>query len=218
MKITWIGHSALLIAGSKSIVVDPFISGNPVSKINIKDILHVDIVVVTHDHMDHIGDALQLCINHKAVFVSIYEIAEEFRKSGIKSEAVNVGGTVVISNVSISLVPALHTGTLGGTAVGVIIEMDKKTVYHSGDTGLSLEMILIGEMYHPDIAFLPIDGRYTMTPRLAAKAVELLKVPKVVPIHYNTFDNNSALPVDFERFVGNACDVIILKPGESLEL
>jgi L-ascorbate metabolism protein UlaG (beta-lactamase superfamily) len=96
--------------------------------------------------------------------------------------------------------------------------MDGHRIYHAGDTGLTLEMQLIGEMYRPELAFLPIDGRYNMTPRLAAKAVELLKVPRVVPIHYNTFPLIQSSPGEFKRLVGKAAEVVILKPGESLTL
>jgi len=120
--------------------------------------------------------------------------------------------------VSISMVPAFHTGGLGGTAVGVVVEMDGKKVYHAGDTGLTMEMKLIGEMYRPDIGFLPIDGRFNMTPRLAAKAVELLELPRVVPIHYDTFDAIKSSPEEFKSDVSGDCEVIILKPGDMYKL
>ena len=98
------------------------------------------------------------------------------------------------------------------------MEMDGKKVYHAGDTGLTMEMILIGEMYTPDIGFLPIDGRFNMTPRLAAKAVELLKIPKVVPFHYDTFPAIKGYPYDFKEMVHGKSEVVILEPGESIEL
>jgi L-ascorbate metabolism protein UlaG (beta-lactamase superfamily) len=187
MKITWIGHSALKLEGSKTVFIDPFLSGNPAASMSLDNVSLADVVVVTHDHGDHLGDTHAICKKTGATLVSIYEIADAAAQKGLKTEGMNVGGTVTVNGVEVSLVPAIHTAGLGGTATGTVVEMDGKKVYHAGDTGLTMEMQLIGEMYQPDIGFLPIDGRFNMTPRLAAKAVELLKIPKVVPFHYDTF-------------------------------
>ena len=218
MKITWIGHSALKLQGSKTVFIDPFLSGNPVASMSLDNVRQADVVVVTHDHGDHLGDAHAICKKTGATLVSIYEIADAASQKGIKAEAMNVGGTVTVNGVAVSLVPAIHTAGLGGTATGTVVEMDGKKVYHAGDTGLSMEMQLIGEMYQPDIGFLPIDGRFNMTPRLAAKAVELLKIPKVVPFHYDTFPLVNSSPEEFKRLVGDKSEVIIIKPGEAVEL
>jgi L-ascorbate metabolism protein UlaG (beta-lactamase superfamily) len=218
MNITWIGHSALKLEGSKTVFIDPFLSGNPTASMGLDDVSEADVVVVTHDHGDHLGDGFAICEKTGAVFVSFYEIAEAAAKKGLKAEMMNVGGTVVVGGVSVSMVPALHTGGLGGTATGVVIEMDGQKVYHAGDTGLTMEMKLIGEMYRPDIGFLPIDGRFNMTPRLAAKAVELLGLPKAVPFHYDTFDAIKSSPEEFKNLITGDCDVIILNPGDTYEL
>jgi L-ascorbate metabolism protein UlaG (beta-lactamase superfamily) len=218
MKITWIGHSALKLQGSKTVFIDPFLSGNPVASMSMNNVSQADVVVVTHDHGDHLGDAHAICKKTGATLVSIFEIAEAASQKGLKAEAMNVGGTITVNGVTVSLVPAFHTGGLGGTATGTVVEMDGKKVYHAGDTGLTMEMQLIGEMYRPDIGFLPIDGRFNMTPRLAAKAVELLKIPKVVPFHYDTFPLVNSSPEEFKRLVGDKSKVIILKPGETIEL
>jgi L-ascorbate metabolism protein UlaG (beta-lactamase superfamily) len=218
MKITWIGHSALKLQGSKIIFIDPFLSGNPVASMSMDNVSQADLVVVTHDHGDHLGDAYAICKKTGATLVSIYEIADAAAQKGLKAESMNVGGTITVDGVSVSLVPAIHTAGLGGTATGTVVEMDGKKVYHAGDTGLTMEMQLIGEMYKPDIGFLPIDGRFNMTPRLAARAVELLKIPKVVPIHYDTFPLVNSSPQEFKRLVGDKSEVIVIKPGETLEL
>jgi L-ascorbate metabolism protein UlaG (beta-lactamase superfamily) len=218
MKITWIGHSALKLQGSKTVFIDPFLSGNPVASMSVNNVSQADVVVVTHDHGDHLGDAHAICKKTGATLVSIFEIADAAAQKGLKAEAMNVGGTITVNGVTVSLVPAFHTGGLGGTATGTVVEMDGKKVYHAGDTGLTMEMQLIGEMYRPDIGFLPIDGRFNMTPRLAAKAVELLKIPQVVPFHYNTFPLVNSSPEEFKRLVGDKSKVIILKPGETVEL
>lgn len=218
MKVTWIGHSALKLEGSKTVFIDPFLTGNPVAAFGMDDIAAADVVVITHDHADHLGDGFDLCKKTGAVLVSIYEIAEVAGKQGITAEGMNIGGTVTVDGVSVSLVPAVHTAGLGGTPTGAVVEMDGKKVYHAGDTGLTMEMQLIGEMYTPDIAFLPIDGRFNMSPRLAAKAVELLKIPKIVPFHYDTFPAVEQSPESFKELVGAAAEVVIIKPGEFVEL
>ncbi len=218
MKIKWIGHSALKLIGSDIVYIDPFLTGNPSSTETLNDVNQADVVVVTHDHGDHLGDAFPICKKTGATLVSIYEIAQKAADEGITAEMMNIGGSVKVKNTLVSLVPAFHTADLGGTPVGAVIELDGKIVYHAGDTGLSIEMKLIGEMYQPDIAFLPIDGRFNMTPRLAAKAVELLNVKKVVPFHYNTFPVIESSPNEFMNLVGNKSEVIIMKPGEEIEI
>lgn len=218
MKITWIGHSALKLEGSKTVFIDPFLTGNPAASMSLDNVTRADVVVVTHDHGDHLGDGYAICKKTGATLVSIFEIAEAGAKQGIKAEGMNIGGTVTVNGVAVSLVPAFHTAGLGGTATGAVVELDGKTVYHAGDTGLTMEMQLIGEMYTPDIAFLPIDGRFNMGPKMAAKAVELLNVAKVVPFHYDTFPLVNSSPEEFKKLVGDKSDVIILKPGDFIEL
>ncbi len=218
MKVTWIGHSALKLEGSKTVYIDPFITGNPKSTISLDEVNGADVVVITHDHADHLGDGFALCKKTGATLVSIHEISEAAIAEGLKSEGMNIGGTVTVDGVSVSLVPALHTAGLGGTPTGAVVELDGKKVYHAGDTGLSMEMKITGEMYEPDIAFLPIDGRYNMSPKMAAKAVEFLKVPKVVPFHYDTFPLINRSPQEFKEYVGDLSEVTILNPGESIEL
>lgn len=218
MTITWLGHSALKIEGSRTVFIDPFLSGNPKASLRAQDITHADVVAVSHDHGDHLGDSFAICERTGATLVALYEIGLAAEERKIKARGMGIGGTVNVGGVDISLVPAFHSAGRGGTAAGIIVAMDGKTVYHAGDTGLTLEMQLIGEMYRPDIAFLPIDGFYTMTPRLAARAVELLRVPRVVPIHYGTFPAICSSPQEFERLVGAASAVTILQPGGSLEI
>ncbi len=218
MKITWLGHSALKIEGSRTVFIDPFLSGNPKASLQAHSIDRADIVIVSHDHSDHLGDSFAICRKTGATLVALHEIGLAAQEKNIKAEGIGIGGTVNVAGVDVSLVPAFHSAGLGGTAAGIIITMDGKTVYHAGDTGLTLEMKLIGEMYRPDIAFLPIDGRFNMTPRLAAKAVELLGIPRVVPIHYDTFPAVHSSPQEFKKLVGPASEVLILQPGESVEI
>ncbi len=218
MKITWLGHSALKLEGSRTVFIDPFLSGNPQAALRAQDIDRADVVVVTHDHGDHLGDSFAICQKTGAVLVALYEIGLAAQEKKIKAEGIGIGGTVNVSGVEVSLVPAFHSAGRGGTAAGVVVTMDGRTVYHAGDTGLTLEMQLTGEMYRPDIAFLPIDGYYNMTPRLAAKAVELLRVPRAVPIHYGTFPHIQSSPEEFQRLAGAFCQVTVLAPGGTIEI
>jgi L-ascorbate metabolism protein UlaG (beta-lactamase superfamily) len=197
--------------------VDPFLTGNPKAAVSLAAVDRADVVVITHDHGDHRGDGFALCRKTGATLVALYEIAVAAGEAGLGNEPMNIGGTVAVGPVRISLVPAFHSAGLGGTASGAIIELDGKTIYHAGDTGLTMEMALIGEMYRPDIAFLPIDGRFNMTPRLAAKAAELLGVPWVVPIHYDTFPAIMQPPEEFARLLPANCRCSIPSPGEGIE-
>jgi L-ascorbate metabolism protein UlaG (beta-lactamase superfamily) len=218
MKITWLGHSALQIDGSRSVFIDPFLTGNPKASCRAEDIARADVVIVSHDHNDHLGDSFAICRRTGATLVALHEIALAAADNKVKAEGMGIGGTVAVHGIEVSLVPAFHSAGLGGTAAGIIVAMDGRTIYHAGDTGLSMEMRLIGEMYRPDIAFLPIDGRFNMTPRLAAKAVELLAVPRVVPIHYDTFPAIRSSAAEFRKLVGLLSTVTVLSPGGSIEL
>ncbi len=218
MKIYWMGHSAVKIEGSSVIWIDPFLTGNPKASVTLSEVNRADGVVITHDHGDHRGDGFALCRKSGATLAALYEITEAAATEGIRTEPMNIGGQVQIATAAISLVPAFHSAGLGGTASGVIVEMDGKTVYHAGDTGLSMEMQLIGEMYHPDIAFLPIDGRFNMTPRLAAKAAAMLGVSRVVPIHYGTFPAIASSPEEFLRLLPPGCQGDVLIPGQGVEI
>ncbi len=217
MKITWLGHSALKIEGSRTVFVDPFLTGNPKASLRLEEIDRADVVAVTHDHGDHLGDSFAICQRTGATLVAMFEIALAAQEKKLKAEGINVGGTARVSGVEVSLVPAFHSAGRG-TAAGVVVALDGRSLYHAGDTGLTLEMQLIGEMYRPDIAFLPIDGYYNMTPRLAAKAAQLLGVPRAVPIHFGTFPHIQSSPEEFRELAGPSCRVTILRPGEAVEI
>lgn len=217
MEVTWLGHSAIKIQGSKTVYIDPFLSGNPAASTTPEKIEEADVVVVTHYHSDHLGDAFAICKKTGATLVAIHEIAVEAEAEGIKTEGMNIGGTVEAKGVKVHMVQALHSAEKGDPA-GVVIEMDGKKIYHAGDTGLTYDMKLIGEFFKPDLSFLPIGDRYTMGVPSAAKAVEFIQCKKVIPIHYNTFPIVSADPEEFKKRVAGFAEVIILKPGESYGL
>ena len=217
LDITYLGHSAVRIKGTKTVFIDPFLSGNPKAALAPEKIAAADVVIVTHDHGDHLGDAFAIAKRTGAVLVAMHETAVEAGTQGITSEGMNIGGTVEVRGVKVHMVPALHSAGKGNAA-GVVVEIDGKRIYHAGDTGLTYDLKLVGEFFHPDLSFIPIGDRYTMGPVSAAKAVEFIKTKKVVPIHYGTFPLIASDPEEFKRLVGAAAEVLILKPGETIRL
>jgi len=217
MDITWLGHSGIKLEGSKTVYIDPFLTGNPAASTTPDEITEADVVIVTHHHGDHLGDAFPICKKTGATLVSVHEVAVEAEAEGIPSEGMNIGGTIDAKEVKIHMVQALHSAEKGNPT-GVVIEMDGKTIYHAGDTGLTYDMKLIGEFFKPELSFIPIGDRYTMGIPSATMAVEFIQTKKVIPIHYNTFPIVSADPEEFKRRVGDMAEVIILQPGESYTL
>lgn len=219
MQIKFIGHSCFEIRESKNILVDPFISGNPASP----DVeLKPDIIAVTHAHYDHLGDTVELANKHNCKVVSIHEVSKYLGARGIACEGMNKGGTITLDGVDFTMTEAVHSSSFedsdGGCPAGFVIK-NKKSVYHAGDTALFGDMRLIAELYHPDIALLPIGDRYTMGVREAATATSWLKPGIVVPMHYGTFPAIEQSPYEFTELVSSLCDseVVVLKPGESFE-
>lgn len=226
MRITWLGHAAFLIEGRDRVLVDPFLTGNPKAS-TTPDKVDCDIVCVTHGHGDHLGDTVPIARRTGAVCASIVEMSTYLERTEVKAVGFNLGGTVKIRDTDITMVPAFHSSSIGAPglefsaamAVGLVIDSGK-TVYHAGDTCVFGDMKLIGEMYKPEIALLPIGGFYTMDPRQAAMAVKLLKPKKVIPMHYGTWPPIEQDPKEFARLVKKVSDakVLVMNPGESLEV
>jgi len=213
VKVTYHGHSCVEISGSKRILIDPFLNGNPLAKINADYFDILDYIVVTHDHADHFGDTEKIAEKTGACIVAIHEISERCNKMGLKSEGMNIGGTIELEGIRFHMVNAVHSGD----CTGFIIEIDGHTIYHSGDTALFSDMSLYGDFFNIDISFLPIGDRYTMGPKSAAKAVSLLKTDIVIPIHYGTFPMLTGTVAEFDEYVSDA-KVIRLNIEESLEM
>jgi L-ascorbate metabolism protein UlaG (beta-lactamase superfamily) len=218
MQLTWLGHACVILKGSKKILIDPFIEGGSVLDTT------PDLVAVTHGHGDHMGETVALAKKT----IAITEIAKYLKSKGLPVEGMNIGGTITVDGVSFTMTPAAHsswieeagTGYCGGTAAGFVISMDGITVYHAGDTGLFSDMKLIGDLYHPDVALLPIGGRYTMGTAEAMMAAQFIGASQVIPIHYNTWDKIAADPHSFKRALEKTTDirVNVLQPGESIEI
>lgn len=216
MKATWLGHAAVLLEGSRVVLLDPFLTGNPKAARGAADVKKADLVVVTHDHVDHLGDAHDIAKRTGAVLVGMHEVAVAAAEAGVpRTEGMNVGGSVEARGVRVHMTTAQHSGG----AAGIVVEFDGKRVYHAGDTGLFSDMRLIAECLGPfDLAFLPIGDRYTMGPPSAARAVAYLKPRVVVPIHYGTWPPIESDPADFARRVGADARVEVLAPGGAVEI
>jgi L-ascorbate metabolism protein UlaG (beta-lactamase superfamily) len=228
MKVTFLGHAGFLIEASKKIVIDPFLSGNPLAKAKPGDI-KADLVLVSHGHGDHLGDAVAIARQSGAMVAAVFELAMYCIRNGAKAHPLHIGGSYTFNGVKVKLTQAWH-GSGGGSGespleylgnpCGFIINMDGKTIYHSGDTALFGDMELIGRLNSIDLALLPIGDNFTMGPEDALEAVKMLKPKLVIPMHYNTFPVIEQDPVKFKSEVeaATAARVVVIAPGESLEI
>lgn len=226
MRITSLGHSAFLLEGRDRVLIDPFLTGNPLAS-TTADKVDCDIICVTHGHGDHLGDAVNIARRTGAVVASIIEMSEWLEKTGVKSVGFNMGGTATIRNTKITMVPAFHSSSIGAPglefsaamAVGMVVDSGK-VVYHAGDTCVFGDMKLIGELYKPDVALLPIGGFFTMDPRQAAMATGLINPKIAIPMHYGTWPPIEQDPKEFEKLAkkSSKAKIVILKPGEHLEV
>jgi len=226
MRITSLGHSAFLLEGRDRVLIDPFLTGNPLAS-TTADKVDCDIICVTHGHGDHLGDAVNIARRTGAVVASIIEMSDWLEKTGVKSVGFNMGGTATIRHTKITMVPAFHSSSIGAPglefsaamAVGMVVDSGK-VVYHAGDTCVFGDMKLIGELYKPDVALLPIGGFFTMDPRQAAMATGLINPKIAIPMHYGTWPPIEQDPKEFEKLAkkSSKARIVILKPGEHLEV
>ncbi len=225
--VGWLGHSAVLVqtkAGT-TLLIDPFITGNPKFPAGYVMPAKVDYILLTHGHGDHLGDAVQLATKYDATVVAVYELAAYVAgKAGAKIIGMNLGGSVKLGDVTATMTDAKHSagaqddkGThYTGVAAGFVLTINGGPVlYHAGDTAVFTDMKLIEELYHPDVAMLPIGGHYTMGPREAALAVKFLKPKLVLPIHYGTFPPLVGRPEELQALVPGV-EVVKMEPGENL--
>jgi len=228
LTYTWLGHATFLMQspGGKRLIFDPWVTGNPTSPESAKKIGALDLMLITHGHADHTGDAAAIARSSNAQVVAPYETAVWLQQKGLKNvTGMNPGGTLQMHGLSITMVPAVHSSSVEedgkiiylGVATGYVVRFeDGLTIYFAGDTSVFGDMRLIAEMYAPSIAFLPIGDLYTMGPEQAAKACELLNVKQVVPMHYGTFPALTGTPARLRELVApKGVQVIELKPGET---
>ena len=222
MKVKYLSHAGFQVSfGDTTLVIDPFLTGNQLAPVKPEEIRGVDLVLVTHLHDDHVGDAVAIALANDASIVGSYDLVTELQKREPKVKVVgmNIGGTYLYKDVRITLVHATHVAPLG-TATGFVIRRDKISLYHAGDTGLFSDMELFAKRYGINVAMLPIGGYYTMDIPDAVEAVKMIKPKIAIPMHYNTFPEIEADPYVFKRIVEEETDtaVVVLKPGEEKEI
>lgn len=222
-QLTYLGHSAFLMAGDNGrIVIDPFLTGNPLAAAQPGEI-SVDHVLLTHGHGDHIGDAVAIAKDNGATIVAPFELANYCAEQGVEVHPMHIGGAFNFPFGRVKLTIAHHgsaapDGTYTGNPCGFLITMDGRTFYHPGDTGLFYDMKLIGDRHPIDVAVLPIGDNFTMGIDDAVTATEFLHPKVVIPMHYRTFDVIDVDPQEFvdkvsaKGFTGRVLDF-----GESME-
>jgi L-ascorbate metabolism protein UlaG (beta-lactamase superfamily) len=226
MKVTYHGHSVVKIeTGGKTIIIDPFITGNGLTDLTVEDI-KPDVIILTHGHNDHVGDTVQLAKENDSLVIANDELSTYLSWQGLRVHGMHIGGAYQFEFGKVKLTPAFHgTGLQAddnqivycGMPAGILFMAEGKTIYHAGDTALFSDMKLIGERHPIDLAFLPIGDNYTMGPEDAAYAAKLLAAKTIVPIHYNTFPVIKQDPQDFLQMIENQ-NGKILNPGEGIEL
>jgi L-ascorbate metabolism protein UlaG (beta-lactamase superfamily) len=227
--ITYAGHSAVLVEfGDKVVAIDPWLQGNPLCPAHLQNPKIVDVIVLSHGHSDHAGDAVRVQKETGALLVATYELAMIMIAEGVPSEKVvpmNKGGAVTVSGIEIRLTNAFHSssydtknGTVyAGEACGVIVSSGGASVYHAGDTLLFEDLKLIGELYKPDISLLPIGDRFTMGPTEAAQAAAWTQCKLAIPMHYKTFDLLTGTYAEFSRECSKlSVETKELEPGQSI--
>ena len=220
MKLRYLGHSAFEIVSNKEkILIDPYLVKCP-----DYDYSGVTDIFVTHGHSDHLGKAPKIASETGAVITAVFELAKYCSRYGINVNGISLGGKIKYNWGYVLAMPAFHSssaddGTYTGSPVGYLFKIENKKIFHAGDTCLNAEMKVIGEIYKPDVALLPIGGHFTMDIEQAATAAKWLNAKTIIPMHFNTFPQINA---DIELFKKSIQDIdkipLVLKPNEVVEL
>jgi len=225
-RIKWLSHAGFQITSSegKVIYIDPWLD-NPLSTSKLEDVKEATMVLVTHDHFDHVGQAAEIVTKTGGLLVAMVETAKRLQNDAkIPAENVcyfgygmNIGGNLVYEGISVTMTQAFHS-TATGAPCGYIVKLeDGTTLYHAGDTGIFDSMKTFGELYPIDIAMLPVGGVFTMDPFQAAKATKMISPKKVIPMHYKTFPILVQDPKDFVSLAKKEApkvEVVVLNPGQ----
>jgi L-ascorbate metabolism protein UlaG (beta-lactamase superfamily) len=216
ITLTFLGHAGFLVGdGTHTVAIDPFLTGNPVATMKPEDV-QCQFIVLTHGHADHFGDTVAIAKANGATVVAAFEIVEYLGEQGVQGDPGNPGGKITTDFGWVAFTQAYHSssyeGRYMGMPCGAVVHVGGVTVYHCGDTALFGDMKLIGELYQPDVALVPIGDRFTMGPELATRAAEWINPKVAVPIHYATWP---LLVGDASGFTPKGVDVKILEPGES---
>ena len=229
MQITWLGHGTFLfgLPSGQQILIDPWVEGNPKYPQGFP-IDRIDTICITHGHFDHVHDAVPLAKKFSPEVVAIYETCQWLESKGVgKTRPMNKGGSQKLGDVTVTMTHAVHScGILddgkiiyGGEAAGYVLHLPGgRTAYFSGDTNVFSDMQLIEQLYHPSLAFLPIGDLFTMSPHEAAAACRLLKIPRIVPMHFGTVPPLTGRPEELAKLIADLkTEVWPLEPGKTVE-
>jgi L-ascorbate metabolism protein UlaG (beta-lactamase superfamily) len=231
-RITFLGHATfqLVTAGGEQIIIDPFLTENPQTPDELKRVGELDTILITHGHFDHFSDVMPLQGQTGAATVSNFEIFSYLQREGVENAMpVQKGGTIQVGGIKVTATHAFHSSSIAlddgttiyaGEPMGYVIEFESGfRLYHAGDTAVFGDMQLIGELYRPDLALLPIGDQVVMSPYEAAHATRLLGVQHVVPIHYGTFPFLPGTPEEFQEHLNQIAPnttVHVMQPGDDL--
>ncbi len=227
IKITWLGHATFRIETpqGKTVLIDPWVAGNPKCPEKEKNFAKLDVMLCTHGHGDHIGDAVDIARKYDPIVIGMPELCGWLASKGIKRvSGMNKGGTQTVGDIKVTMVHAEHSSGIedggkmvyGGEACGYVVDFSNGVkIYHAGDTCVFGDMAIIHEIYAPEICMLPIGDHYTMGPREAAYACKLLKPKTVIPMHYGTFPVLTGTPAELRKQAPDV-DVREMHPGETI--